>query len=69
MKKLSQTANLSKKHNPKSSPSVDSSKTLISIAHSSVDEVLHLFDTELEELSETEAKRRLNKSGLNEIER
>ena len=68
MKKLSQTANSSKKRKPRPSPSVDSS-TLISIAHSSVDEVLDLFDTELEGLSKTEAKRRLNKSGLNEIER
>ena len=69
MKKLSQTANSSKKRKPRPSPSVNSSKTLISIAHSSVDEVLHLFDTELEGLSEIEAKRRLGKSGLNEIER
>ena len=68
MKKLSQTANSSKKRKPRPSPSVDLSKTLISMAHSSVDEVLHLFDTELEGLSKTEAKRRLVKSGLNEIE-
>ncbi|WP_009632065.1 magnesium-translocating P-type ATPase [Synechocystis sp. PCC 7509] len=69
MKKLGQTANASKKPKTRASPSVDSSKTLINVAHSSVNEVIHLFDTSLEGLSETEAKRRLGKSGLNEIER
>jgi P-type Mg2+ transporter len=68
MKTLSQTTNSSKK--PKStSTSVNSSKALIDIAQSDVDEVLHLFDTSLEGLNEAEAKRRLNKSGLNEIAR
>lgn len=47
----------------------DSSASLISIAQSNVDEVLHLFETELEGLSEPEAKRRLDKYGLNEIAR
>ncbi len=69
MKKLSQTANLSKKPKTGSSPSVDSSKALIDIAQRDVDGVLHLFDTSVDGLSETEAKRRLEKSGLNEIAR
>jgi P-type Mg2+ transporter len=69
MKTLNQTANSSKK--PKTTPtsSVDSSKALIDIAQKDVDGVLHLFDTSLQGLSETEAKRRLEKSGLNEIAR
>ena len=57
------------KTNTDSSQSVDSTKALISIAQSSVDEVLHLFDTSIEGLSEAEAKKRLGKSGLNEIAR
>lgn len=69
MKTISQTANASKKPKTSSSPSVDSFKALIDIAQLDVDGVLHLFDTELEGLSETEAKRRLGKSGLNEIAR
>lgn len=44
MKTLIQTSNSSKKSKSKSKPSVDSSKELISIAQSNVDEVLHLFD-------------------------
>ena len=55
------------KTNTDSSQSVDSTKALISIAQSNVDEVLHLFDTCLEGLSEAEAKKRLGKYGLNEI--
>jgi len=58
-----------KKPKTKSNPSIDSSKRLISIAQSNVDEVLHLFDTSLEGLSESDAKRRLEKFGLNEIAR
>ncbi|MBO3464533.1 cation-transporting P-type ATPase, partial [Aetokthonos hydrillicola] len=69
MTKLSQTANSSKKAKTRSSPSVDSSKALIDIAQRDVDGVLHLFDTSESGLSETEAKRRLAKSGLNEIAR
>lgn len=57
------------KTNTDSSQSVDSTKALISIAQSSVDEVLHLFDTSIEGLSEAEAKKRLGKYGLNEIAR
>ena len=57
------------KTNTDSSQSVDSTKALISIAQSNVDEVLHLFDTCLEGLSEAEAKLRLGKYGLNEIAR
>ncbi len=49
--------------------SIDSSKELISIAQSSVEEILHLFDTSFEGLSEEDAKKRLEKSGLNEIAR
>ena len=67
MKTLSQSADLSKQ--PKTRQPVDSSKALIDIAQRDVDGVLHLFDTELEGLSEAEAKRRLGKSGLNEIAR
>jgi Mg2+-importing ATPase len=69
MKTLSQSPNSSNKPKTGSSQSVDSSKTLIDIAQHDVDGVLHLFDTSLEGLSETEAKRRLEKSGLNEIAR
>ncbi|MEI6331321.1 MAG: magnesium-translocating P-type ATPase [Pseudanabaena sp. ELA645] len=57
------------KTNTDSSQSVDSTKALISIAQSNVDEVLHLFDTSIEGLSEAEAKQRLGKYGLNEIAR
>ena len=67
MKTLSQTANSSKKS--RSSSSVDSSKALIDIAQRDVDGVLHLFDTSESGLSETEAKQRLEKAGLNEIAR
>jgi len=69
MKTSIQPANPSQKSKPKSKSSVDSSRELISIAQSSVDEVLHLFDTELAGLSEEDAKKRLEKSGLNEIAR
>jgi P-type Mg2+ transporter len=69
MKTLNQTANALKKTQTRSSPSVDSSKALIDIAQRDVDGVLHLFDTSLQGLSEAEAKRRLGKSGLNEIAR
>lgn len=69
MKQLSQATNASKKPETRASPSVDSSKALIDIARLDVDGVLHLFDTSLEGLSEAEAKRRLEKSGLNEIAR
>ena len=60
--------------NPQNSPlqntnSKDSSNPLIDIAQKDVDGVLKLFDTTLEGLTETEAKRRLVKSGLNEIAR
>ena len=68
METLSQTATSSQK--PKTtSASVDSSKALLDVAQRDVDSVFHLFDTSLEGLSETEAKRRLGKSGLNEIAR
>jgi P-type Mg2+ transporter len=59
----------SQKSKTKSKAPIDSSKELISIAQSSVDEVLHLFDTSLDGLTEEEAKKRLEKSGLNEIAR
>ncbi|WP_310482124.1 cation-transporting P-type ATPase, partial [Chamaesiphon sp. VAR_48_metabat_403] len=49
--------------------SVDSSDALIDIAQKDVAGVLKLFDTSLAGLTETEAKRRLAKSGLNEIAR
>ena len=49
--------------------SEDSSNALIGIAQKDVDGVLQLFDTTLEGLTETEAQRRLAKSGLNEIAR
>lgn len=69
MQKLIQTDNSSPKTKPESSQSTDSSASLISIAQSDVNEVLHLFETALEGLSESEAKRRLDKYGLNEIAR
>lgn len=69
MKTLSKSSNLSQNSKTKSNSSIDSSKELISIAQSSVEEVLHLFDTSLEGLSEENAKKRLAKSGLNEIAR
>ncbi|MCY7333745.1 MAG: hypothetical protein LH649_14070 [Pseudanabaena sp. CAN_BIN31] len=50
-----------------SDQSQEESQPLISIAQSSVDEVLHLFETSLEGLSETEAKQRLSKYGLNDF--
>ncbi len=49
--------------------SVDSSNALIDIAQKDVAGVLQLFDTSLAGLTETEAQRRLAKSGLNEIAR
>lgn len=67
MQTLNQTTNSSKSQKP--SAFKDSSASLISIAQSDVDEVLHLFETELEGLSEPEAKQRLDKYGLNEIAR
>ena len=69
MKTLSQPAHSSEQPKPGSSSSADSSSVLIDIAQRDVDGVLRLFDTSLEGLSETEAKRRLEKSGLNEIAR
>lgn len=69
MKTLSQSPNSSKKPKTGSSQSVDSSNALIDIAQHDVDGVLHLFDTSLEGLTETEAQQRLGKSGLNEIAR
>ena len=69
MKMLPKTSRSSKKSKPESSSSVDSSAALIDIAQRDVDGVLSLFDTCLEGLTETEAKRRLEKSGLNEIAR
>ncbi len=47
----------------------DSSKALIEIANSQVNQVLQLLNTSQKGLSETEAKRRLSKFGLNEIPR
>ena len=69
MKTLSQSPNSSKKPKTGSSSSGDASNALIDIAQHDVDGVLHLFDTSLEGLTETEAKQRLGKSGLNEIAR
>lgn len=57
MKTATQPANLSQKSKTKSKSSGDSSRELISIAQSNVDEVLHLFDTDLEKLSEEDAKK------------
>ncbi len=67
MQTLNQTTNSSKSQKPNTFK--DSSASLISIAQSDVNEVLHLFETELEGLSEPEAKQRLDKYGLNEIAR
>ena len=67
MQTLNQTTSSSKSQKP--STFKDSSASLISIAQSDVNQVLHLFETELEGLSEPEAKRRLDKYGLNEIAR
>ena len=67
MKTLLKPSRSAKK--PESSSTPDSSAALIDIAQRDVDGVLHLFDTELVGLTETEAKRRLAKSGLNEIAR
>jgi len=47
----------------------DSSKALIKIANCDVNKVLQLLNTSQDGLSETEAKRRLNQFGLNEIPR
>ena len=72
MKTLNKTPNSSKKPKTDSNQSVDSSDSsiaLIDISQRDIDGVLHLFDTSLDGLTETEAKRRLSKSGLNEIAR
>ena len=53
----------------KSLPTAESHSSLIDIAQRDIDGVLQLFDTTLEGLSELEAKRRLRRSGLNEIAR
>jgi P-type Mg2+ transporter len=57
------------KNSQQNANSGDSANALIDIAQKDVDGVLKLFDTTLEGLTETEAKRRLAKSGLNEIAR
>ncbi len=59
----------STKPKTESHQSENESQALLSIAQSNVDEVLHLFGTSLEGLSETEATQRLSKYGLNEIAR
>ncbi len=69
MKTLKQPASSSQPSKSASSASGDAAKALIDIAQRDVEGVLHLFDTSLEGLSETEAKRRLTKSGPNEIAR
>ena len=69
MKTLIKPSRSVKKPNSESSSTPDSSTALIDIAQRDVDGVLHLFDTSLEGLTEAEAKRRLAKSGLNEIAR
>ena len=72
MKTLPKPTDSPKKSKIESKPSVESSdsfKALIDIAHRDVDGVLHLFDTSLDGLTETEAKRRLEKAGTNEIDR
>ena len=69
MKTLSQPSHSFHPLKPGSSSSADSSSVLVDIAQRDVDGVFHLFDTSLEGLSEAEAKRRLEKSGLNEIAR
>ena len=69
MKTLIRPSRSAKKPNSESSSTPDSSAALIDIAQRDVDGVLHLFDTSLEGLTEAEAKRRLAKSGLNEIAR
>ena len=57
----------SKTPKTKSIPSAESYSSLIDIAQRDIDGVLQLFDTTLDGLSEIEAKRRLRRSGLNEI--
>ena len=54
---------------PEANAPVNSSQALLDIAGRDVDDVLKLFDTSIKGLTETEAARRLKKSGLNEIAR
>ena len=54
---------------PEANAPVNSSQALLDIAGRDVDGVLKLFDTSIKGLSETEAARRLKKSGLNEMAR
>ena len=54
---------------PEANSPVNLSQALLDIAGRDVDDVLKLFDTSIKGLSETEAERRLKKSGLNEIAR
>jgi len=60
---------ITKKPKTESSSSIDLSKALIEIANCGVNGVLQLLNTSQEGLSETEAKWRLDKFGLNEIAR
>ena len=67
MKTLNQTAPSSK--HPKPTSSATDTSTLIDIAQRDVDSVLRLFDSSPEGLTETEAQRRFEKAGPNEIAR
>ena len=67
MSRSSQLAPSSPK--PEANAPVNSSQALLDIAGRDVDDVLKLFDTSIKGLTETEAARRLKKSGLNEIAR
>lgn len=69
MPRLREPAKISKQPEAAASSSTDSSSALVDIARRDVAGVLQLFDTSPAGLSEDEAKRRLEKAGLNEIAR
>ena len=69
MSRPSHQTQSSRKLETNSHSSANSSQALLDIAGRDVDGVLKLFDTSSKGLRETEAARRLKKSGLKEIAR
>jgi len=69
MKMMKHISNLKRDSQAASNTSLNSSTKLIDIAHLDVDTALHLLNTSLEGLSESQARSYLEKYGLNEIAR
>jgi P-type Mg2+ transporter len=69
MKMMKHISNLKRDSQAASNISLNSSTKLIDIAHLDVDTALHLLNTSLEGLSESQARSYLEKYGLNEIAR